>query len=428
MNAWQHNANIVLQEKRDDSANILIDFYKRNHGDKVDFDGRGGVVAHAFPPRSSGIGGDIHLDQDEVWDFSCNKGEKQWGKISFLYAFLHELGHSLGLIYHINNPHSVMTANYPFAFSLENNINFYEIDVNEIAQIYGKKQSYSLIPRREAKLTTIKPTTSNKRPQNSGSIKSRMRSFIKTSSTTNPPVNVNDEYKPATTPSDIVVKLCEDSYDTVALFRGETWIFKGSNMWRITSYGETSFPIGFMFRGLENVTKIDSLFIDHVQLYIHFFAEREAYTFSIAEGLKIIRKQSFRQLNYNIKVSRIKGVIESDSSLYAIFDNEAQIIDTNLRALPGSVQQLSDNKFHNISKLNFDVLSQDFNTIYLLNGDYYYEINTTTLSLRNDKMLSIYQKFGKCETWMTKSGAQNLGQNFILISIATIVISVRKII
>jgi hypothetical protein len=58
------------------------------HGDKSNFDGKNGVLAHAFPPGAySSLAGDIHFDAAEAW----NKDH------DLLSVALHEIGHSLGL-------------------------------------------------------------------------------------------------------------------------------------------------------------------------------------------------------------------------------------------------------------------------------------------------------------------------------------------
>ncbi|TDH04602.1 hypothetical protein EPR50_G00134510 [Perca flavescens] len=109
------------------TADIMISFGRREHGDSYPFDGPDGTLAHAFAP-APGIGGDAHFDEDESFTFSSNTGY-----VLFLVA-AHEFGHSLGLS-HSDDPGALMypvySYNNPDTFVLPRD------DVNGIQSLYG---------------------------------------------------------------------------------------------------------------------------------------------------------------------------------------------------------------------------------------------------------------------------------------------------
>ncbi|GAA6218487.1 collagenase 3-like [Lates japonicus] len=87
------------------TADMMITFRSRDHGDFVPFDGQSGVLAHAFSP-GEGHGGDTHFDEDENWTLTST------GANLFLVA-AHEFGHALGLA-HSQVQTALMYPNYQY--------------------------------------------------------------------------------------------------------------------------------------------------------------------------------------------------------------------------------------------------------------------------------------------------------------------------
>ncbi|NXF02737.1 MMP7 protein, partial [Smithornis capensis] len=124
---WSDVTPLHFQRVNTGRADIEILFARRAHGDRHPFDGRGGVLAHAFAP-GEGIGGDAHFDDDERWsEFSQ--------EINLFLVAAHEFGHSLGLA-HSNVPGALMFPTYsyenPATFRLSAD------DRRGIQKLYGK--------------------------------------------------------------------------------------------------------------------------------------------------------------------------------------------------------------------------------------------------------------------------------------------------
>ena len=94
---WAAAANLQFAESDDpDTADIIVRFSIREHGDGVPFDGPGGTLAHAFfpPPNGGALAGDAHFDDEETWSTATPAPA---GQTDLATVILHEIGHSLGL-------------------------------------------------------------------------------------------------------------------------------------------------------------------------------------------------------------------------------------------------------------------------------------------------------------------------------------------
>jgi hypothetical protein len=97
-------------------------------------DGGSGVLAHAYYPTStttSGIAGDLHFDEAEIWDV-----EPGAGKIDFLEVCLHEIGHTLGLAHETPPPTAVMNPYYAGRFDGLGTAFLFQDDIDGIQAIY----------------------------------------------------------------------------------------------------------------------------------------------------------------------------------------------------------------------------------------------------------------------------------------------------
>ncbi|MFW0716898.1 matrixin family metalloprotease [Pedobacter sp. N23S346] len=115
------------------NADIKIGWYKGDHGDGANnaFDGRGGVLAHAFYPTS----GIIHFDDDENW--SASSFGPEFGTIDIAAVAAHEFGHTIGLD-HSECTNATMTPSY---FG----INMSTLSVDDVVGsriIYGNNPNY----------------------------------------------------------------------------------------------------------------------------------------------------------------------------------------------------------------------------------------------------------------------------------------------
>ncbi|XP_019385812.1 PREDICTED: collagenase 3-like [Crocodylus porosus] len=123
---WSDVTPLNFTRIRSGTADIMISFGTKEHGDFYPFDGPSGLLAHAFPPGPN-YGGDAHFDDDETWSTDSR------GYNLFLVA-AHEFGHSLGLE-HSRDPGALMFPIYTYigktGFVLPDD------DVQGIQALYG---------------------------------------------------------------------------------------------------------------------------------------------------------------------------------------------------------------------------------------------------------------------------------------------------
>ncbi|KAM3869117.1 collagenase 3 [Diretmus argenteus] len=128
--AWKLWADVTplrFRRRSRREVDIVIAFHSGDHKDGAPFDGKGGILAHAFRP-GFGIGGDVHFDVDEDWSFNAT------GFNLFAVA-VHEFGHALGLP-HSPDPGAVMYPAYNFVPKPDLQLSFQ--DVQDVQHMYGE--------------------------------------------------------------------------------------------------------------------------------------------------------------------------------------------------------------------------------------------------------------------------------------------------
>ncbi|XP_041807661.1 matrix metalloproteinase-18 [Chelmon rostratus] len=133
--AWKLWSNVTPMKFRKRSrkeADIVISFHNGDHKDGSPFDGKGGILAHAFLP-GYGIGGDVHFDADEDWSFNSTG-------FNLFAVTAHEFGHALGLP-HSPDPGAIMYPAYSFAPSYEPQLSFR--DVKDVQHLYGVSPNFA---------------------------------------------------------------------------------------------------------------------------------------------------------------------------------------------------------------------------------------------------------------------------------------------
>lgn len=127
---WVRVTPLTFYEVDDPAdAQIRISWETDDHGDGNPFDGAGGSFAHTFPPGTSPLSGDIHLDGSETW--VAHGWEGPVSSIGLYPVAVHQIGHALGLG-HSADPAAVMHDSYTAG-----KIALGADDISAIQGIYG---------------------------------------------------------------------------------------------------------------------------------------------------------------------------------------------------------------------------------------------------------------------------------------------------
>ncbi|MFG2095483.1 M10 family metallopeptidase domain-containing protein [Streptomyces sp. NPDC048612] len=121
MNTWAKASKLRFTKTTGSKANIKIGFHTGDHGDNAAFDGKGGVLAHAYEPQW----GMLHFDDQEPWSTTAQSGRTDLSSVA-----LHELGHILGLD-HSADRKSIMYPYYTGGKTLG------QEDIQRIQALYG---------------------------------------------------------------------------------------------------------------------------------------------------------------------------------------------------------------------------------------------------------------------------------------------------
>jgi len=178
---WQEVAGISFQEQRSGTPDIVIKWAQGSHGDGNSFDGRSGVLAHAYFPGQGQISGDAHFDDAEPWSITPHVG------VQVLNTLIHEFGHSLGLAH--SSPGTIME---PYHRGWDTNLRLSPDDIAGIQSLYGRNTD------------PIKPTKPNTD-------------------------TINFPNEPTGRGS-----ICRKSIDTIVHASGNTYVFIGDQYYKLT--------------------------------------------------------------------------------------------------------------------------------------------------------------------------------------------------
>ncbi|XP_017344511.2 matrix metallopeptidase 30 [Ictalurus punctatus] len=248
------------------TADIMILFKARNHGDFYPFDGQGGVLAHAMSPGPND-GGDAHFDEDEKWTLSS-------AGVNLLLVAAHEFGHALGLD-HSQDPSALMYPTYKYV-----NTQGYQLPLDDkqgIQALYGARKSPNPQPQ-------PKP-----QPQ------------------PNPQPGAQP---PAPCNRDLV-------FDAATSIRGELYFFKNNYYWKKSSL-QKGIPQTLIRSTWPSITSVNAAYELRAKR-ISFFFNGQYYWGVTATSVLAGYPKHISQFGFPASVTKIDSAVHVDSTKRTLF-------------------------------------------------------------------------------------------------------------
>ncbi|XP_053165585.1 collagenase 3-like [Hemicordylus capensis] len=293
---WSDVTSLQFTNIFDGTADIMISFGTKEHGDFFPFDGPLGQLAHAFAPGDN-LGGDVHFDDDETWtsDFRA---------FNLFAVAAHEFGHALGLE-HSRDPVALM---YPF-YTYRDLKDFVlpQDDVQGIQALYGPQKG-----------TVNAKAPARCHPNFSPDAIAEIHGdkiifkdiFMWYPQITQKDWGVIQLLWPGL-PNQVDAAYSLPVKDLVFIFRGkEFWALKGNNI--LHGYPQKLYELGFP----SNVQRIDAAFHDAKIGKTKFFTGDQIWSYderfhSMEHGYPKLVKKEFRGI-----VNKLDAVYQENGSIY----------------------------------------------------------------------------------------------------------------
>ncbi|KAG8455884.1 hypothetical protein GDO86_001904 [Hymenochirus boettgeri] len=347
LRVWSEVTPLTFTEVQEGRSDIIIDFTRYWHGDNLPFDGPGGILAHAFFPKTHREG-DVHFDYDEAWTIGNNLGT------DLLQVAAHEFGHMLGL-QHSSVSKSLMSPFYTFRYPLS----LSEDDKNGIQYLYGapRPPTPSPTPRVEAKQEEI---DSNEIP--------------------------NSE-----------PNACSTDFDAVSTIRGELFFFKSGYVWRLRGGKlQSGYPAlaSRHWRGIPDI--VDAAFEDSVG-NIWFFHGSKFWVF---DG-KLQASGPFQLSDIGLSVSHVQAAfmfgVNKNKKTYLFRGGEYWRFNPETRHVE-SWHSRSMGDWRGVPK-NIDAAFKDEQGYaYFVQGRHYWKFDPVHLRVLDGYPRLISKDFFNCET------------------------------